>query len=48
MLRLNLITYRNLKEWILEPFGTPPDRSSRPEIVQLALNLEIIGQPTLI
>lgn len=48
MLRLNLFTYRDLKEWILQPFGTPPDQVTRPEIVQLALNLEIIGQPQLI
>jgi hypothetical protein len=48
MLRLNLFTYRNLKEWILEPFGTSPEESAKPEIVQLALNLEIIGQPILI
>ncbi len=24
MLRLNLFTYRDLKEWLLMPFGTPP------------------------
>jgi hypothetical protein len=48
MFRLNLFTYRNLKEWILQPFGTPPEEEAKPEIVQLALNLEIIGQPNLL
>ncbi len=48
MLRLNSFTYRDLKEWILQPFGTPPDQMTKPEIVQLALNLEIIGQPNLV
>ena len=48
MLRLNLFTYRNLKEWLLQPFGTPPEASPKLEIVQLALDLQIIGQPLLV
>jgi hypothetical protein len=48
MLRLNLFTYRNLKEWLLQPFGTSPESSPKPEIVQLALDLQIIGQPQLV
>ena len=48
MLRLNLFTYRDLKEWILQPFGTPPEAKPEPAIVQLALNLEVIGQPILV
>jgi hypothetical protein len=48
MLRLNLFTYRDLKEWLLQPFGTPPEVLPQPEIVQLALDLQIIGQPQLV
>jgi Domain of unknown function (DUF4372)/Transposase DDE domain len=48
MLRLNLFTYRDLKEWLLMPFGTPPEAEPKREIVQLALDLRIIGQPVFI
>ena len=36
MLRLNLFTYRDLKKWLENPFGTPP---LVPSTEQLALNL---------
>jgi len=36
MLRLNLFTYRDLKKWLENPFGTPP---LVPPTEQLALNL---------
>ncbi len=36
MLRLNLFTYRDLKKWLANPFGTPP---LVPQSEQLALNL---------
>ena len=40
MLRLNLFTYRDLREWLDDPFGTPP---LIPEAVQL--HLPGLGQP---
>jgi hypothetical protein len=43
MLRLNLFTYRDLSDWINDPFGTPP---LDPGEVQLALPLSGLGQPT--
>ena len=36
MLRLNLFTYRDLREWLHNPFGTPP---IVPGPQQLALRL---------
>ncbi len=42
MLRLNLFTYRDLKEWLDDPFRTPPE-TSPPE--QFALNFTGLGQP---
>ena len=40
LLRLNLFTYRDLREWLDDPFGTPP---LIPEAVQL--HLPGLGQP---
>lgn len=42
MLRLNLFTYRDLKEWLDDPFQTPPE-TSPPE--QFVLNFSGLGQP---
>lgn len=42
MLRLNLFTYRDLEEWLDDPFRTPPE-TSPPE--QFALNFAGLGQP---
>ena len=42
MLRLNLFTYRDLTEWLNNPFSTPP-LSPVPE--QLLLDLSGFGQP---
>ena len=36
MLRLNLFTYRDLRQWLENPFGTPP---LVPQTEQLALDL---------
>ena len=36
MLRLNLFTYRDLRQWLEHPFGTPP---LVPQPSQLSLNL---------
>ncbi len=36
MLRLNLFTYRDLRDWLDEPFGTPPENTA-PEHFQLDL-----------
>ena len=36
MLRLNLFTYRDLRDWLHNPFGTPP-LVSRPRTVVLSL-----------
>ena len=36
MLRLNLFTYRDLRQWRENPFGTPP---LVPQVEQLTLNL---------
>ncbi len=43
MLRLNLFTYRDLKQWLDNPFATPPEE---PEPRQLHLSLPGFGQPT--
>ena len=43
MLRLNLFTYRDLSDWINNPFGTPP---LDPGGVQLDLGLSVLGQLT--
>jgi hypothetical protein len=42
MLRLNLFTYRDLTDWINDPFDTPPE-ITEPE--QFSLDLHGIGQP---
>lgn len=41
MLRLNLFTYRDLRDWLDDPFHTPP---KIPLPVQLPLNLRFLGQ----
>ena len=41
MLRLNLFTYRNLPQWLRNPFGTPP---LVPQLEQLTLDLAGLGQ----
>lgn len=43
MLRLNLFTYRDLLEWLQDPFETPPEI---PEPQQFSLDLPPLGQPT--
>jgi hypothetical protein len=43
LLRLNLFTYRDLKEWLTNPLNTPP---LVPAPAQLALPLPGLGQPT--
>ena len=43
MLRLNLFTYRDLAEWLDEPFETPPEPTP-PQ--QFSLDLPNFGQPT--
>lgn len=35
MLRLNLFTYRNLREWIAQPFGPPPPSTDETQGIQL-------------
>jgi len=42
MLRLNLFTYRDLTDWLDNPFHTPPEVS---EPQQFTLNLPTLGQP---
>jgi hypothetical protein len=42
MLRMNLFTYRDLRDWLDDPFNTPP-KLPIPE--QLALNFKRSGQP---
>lgn len=42
MLRLSLFTYRDLNEWIDNPFGTPP---LQPQPEQLLLDMPGFGQP---
>lgn len=42
MLRLNLFTYRDLTEWLNNPFATPP---VTPVLEQLVLDLPGFGQP---
>ena len=41
MLRMNLFTYRNLPQWLRNPFGTPP---LVPQLEQLTLDLAGLGQ----
>ncbi len=43
LLRLNLFTYRDLSNWLTNPFNTPP---LVPAPAQLALTLPGLGQPT--
>ena len=43
MLRLNLLTYRNLRDWLDDPLHTPP---LEPGPTQLELPLKLLGQPT--
>ena len=45
MLRLNLFTYRDLLEWLQEPFGPPPPPTEDPEVVQLHFPRLGLGQP---
>jgi hypothetical protein len=45
LLRWNLFTYRNLWEWIDDPFGTPP---IEPESEQLSLDFAPFGQHMVI
>jgi hypothetical protein len=45
MLRLNLFTYRNLDEWIAQPFGPPPPIPDESEGIQLEINFKDLGQP---
>lgn len=42
LLRLNLFTYRDLDDWLSNPFGTPP---IVPTVEQLVLPLTRLGQP---
>jgi hypothetical protein len=45
MLRMNLFTYRDLRDWLKAPFGQP-NAPPQPEIgVQLELALAVLGQP---
>lgn len=44
MLRLNLFTYRDLQEWIHNPFGLPPIIPHGPE--QLQFSFADLGQPS--
>ena len=44
LLRLNLFTYRDLKQWLNDPYETPPEFPT-PE--QLELDLFGLGQPSL-
>jgi hypothetical protein len=44
MLRLNLFTYRNIHDWIAQPFGPPP-LPDEPEAIQLAMSFDLLGQP---
>jgi hypothetical protein len=43
MLRLNLLTYRDLRDWLDDPLHTPP---LEPGPMQLELPLKPLGQPT--
>ena len=45
MLRLNLFTYRDLLQWLKEPFGPPLDPEAGSGAVQLHLSLPGFGQP---
>ena len=45
MLRLNLFTYRDLLEWLKEPFGPPSVPEAGSGAVQLHLSLPGFGQP---
>jgi hypothetical protein len=42
LLRMNLFTYRNLTEWLNNPFDTPPDTGG---LQQLTFDLPGLGQP---
>jgi len=44
MLRLNLFTYRELQDWLDDPFHTPP---LQPQPEQLSLPMRSIGQPAI-
>jgi hypothetical protein len=43
MLRLNLFTYRDLTEWLKDPFGSPPITPGD----KVQLRLPGLGQPIL-
>jgi hypothetical protein len=45
MLRLNLFTYRDLREWLKEPFGPPPSPTADTAVVQLHFAGLRFGQP---
>ena len=45
MLRLNLFTYRDLREWIAQPFGPPPPIPDERQGIQLELHFPEFGQP---
>lgn len=45
MLRLNLFTYRDLREWIAQPFGPPPPELDMNQTIQLELGFKEFGQP---
>jgi hypothetical protein len=46
MLRLNLFTYRDLMEWLHNPFGTPPVSPGQDDPEQLSLAFPGFGQAT--
>ena len=45
MLRLNLFSYRDLLQWLKEPFGPPPPPTEDSEAVQLCFPGPQFGQP---
>jgi hypothetical protein len=45
MLRLNLFTYRDLHDWIAQPFGPPPPIPDESEGIQLEMHFPGLGQP---
>ncbi len=47
MLRMNLLVYRDLLEWLRAPFGQPPGVADDGAGVQLEIPLSGFGQPML-
>ena len=45
MLRLNLFTYRDLLQWLKEPFGPPSPPTANRDAVQLHFPTSQFGQP---